>query len=58
MNKIISKLKRRSQFYKSDKEYRGQLKAFKKLRNTIVRYEGPTRPVGVGDWEVLKKFLG
>jgi prevent-host-death family protein len=24
------------------------------LRNTVVRYEEPTEPVGVDDWEALK----
>ena len=26
----------------------------KTLRNTVVRYEEPTEPVGVEDWEALK----
>jgi prevent-host-death family protein len=28
--------------------------ALKSLRNTVVKYEDPTEPVGLEDWEVLK----
>jgi prevent-host-death family protein len=28
--------------------------AMKSLRNTVVKYENPTEPVGLEDWEVLK----
>lgn len=28
--------------------------AIKILRNTVVKYEEPTEPVGLGDWESLK----
>ena len=28
--------------------------ALKSLRNTVVKYENPTEPVGLGDWEALK----
>ena len=28
--------------------------ALKALRNTVVKYEDPTQPVGLEDWEVLK----
>lgn len=26
----------------------------KSLRNSVIRYEGPTDPVGLEDWEILK----
>lgn len=29
-------------------------KILKKLRNTIVKYKDPTKPVGEEDWEVLQ----
>jgi prevent-host-death family protein len=28
--------------------------ALKSLRNTVVKYEDPTEPVGLEDWEALK----
>ena len=28
--------------------------ALKTLRNTVVKYEDPTEPVGLEDWEALK----
>ena len=28
--------------------------ALKSLRNTVVKYENPTEPVGLEDWEALK----
>ncbi len=28
--------------------------ALKALRNTVIKYEDPTEPVGLEDWEVLK----
>jgi len=28
--------------------------ALKALRNTVIKYEAPTAPVGLNDWEVLK----
>lgn len=28
--------------------------ALKALRNTVVKYEDPTQPVGIEDWEALK----
>jgi len=28
--------------------------ALKLLRDTVKKYEGPTEPVGLDDWEVLK----
>ena len=28
--------------------------ALKSLRNTVVKYENPTEPVGLSDWEALK----
>jgi prevent-host-death family protein len=28
--------------------------ALKSLRHTVVKYEDPTEPVGLEDWEVLK----
>jgi prevent-host-death family protein len=28
--------------------------ALKRLRNTVIRYEGPTDPVGLEEWEALK----
>ena len=28
--------------------------ALRELRNTVIRYENPTAPVGLDDWEVLK----
>jgi len=29
-------------------------KALKALRNTVIKYESPTAPVGLNDWEALK----
>jgi prevent-host-death family protein len=29
-------------------------KALKALRNTVIKYENPTEPVGLEDWEALK----
>ena len=28
--------------------------ALKALRNTVIKYEDPTAPVGLNDWEALK----
>ena len=28
--------------------------ALKALRNTVIKYEAPTAPVGLNDWEALK----
>lgn len=28
--------------------------ALRALRDTVIRYESPTEPVGVADWEVLE----
>jgi len=28
--------------------------AIKKLRNSVIKYENPTAPVGIDDWEALK----
>jgi prevent-host-death family protein len=28
--------------------------ALKALRNTVIKYESPTAPVGLNDWEALK----
>ena len=28
--------------------------ALKALRDTVVKYDDPTEPVGMGDWEALK----
>ena len=28
--------------------------ALKALRNTVIKYESPTDPVGLNDWEALK----
>ncbi len=35
--------------YKEDPE-----EVFKGLRNTVIRYENPTEPVGLEDWESLE----
>ena len=29
--------------------------ALKALRNTVIKYEDPTEPVGLEDWETLKR---
>jgi prevent-host-death family protein len=28
--------------------------ALKALRDTVIKFEGPTEPVGLEDWEILK----
>lgn len=35
-----------------DKEGKGE-KSRDRLRNSIIRFYGPTEPVGVGDWSAL-----
>jgi prevent-host-death family protein len=30
------------------------MESLKSLRNSVIRYEDPTEPVGLEDWEVLK----
>ena len=29
-------------------------KALRMLRNSVIKYENPTEPVGISDWEALK----